>query len=203
MSKSCFSPVRETHGWCAEQYGTLPVPGTEISIHNIENPEQTVSIGERGELWIRGPQVMSGYWEQSEETDQTLRDGWLRTGDVGYMDEEGHLFLVDRIKDLILCSGYNVYPRTIEEAINLHPTVSEVTVIGIPDDYRGEAPKAFVRLQDGMTLTETELLDFLADKLSVIERPSMIEFRAELPKTMIGKLSKKELVEEETQRTQG
>ena len=146
---------------------------------------------------------MSGYWEQPEETDQTLRDGWLRTGDVGYMDEEGHLFLVDRIKDLILCSGYNVYPRTIEEAINLHPTVSEVTVIGIPDDYRGEAPKAFVRLQDGMTLTETELLDFLADKLSVIERPSMIEFRAELPKTMIGKLSKKELVEEETQRTQG
>jgi long-chain acyl-CoA synthetase len=179
------------------------VPGTEISIHDIENPEQTVSVGERGELWIRGPQVMSGYWQRPEETDQTLRDGWLRTGDVGYMDEEGHLFLVDRIKDLILCSGYNVYPRTIEEAINLHSAVSEVTVIGIPDDYRGEAPKAFVRLQDGMTLTETELLDFLADKLSVIERPSMIEFRAELPKTMIGKLSKKELVEEETQRTQG
>ena len=146
---------------------------------------------------------MSGYWQQPEETDQTLRDGWLRTGDVGDMDEEGHLFLVDRIKDLILCSGYNVYPRTIEEAINLHSAVSEVTVIGIPDDYRGEAPKAFVRLQDGTTLTETELLDFLADKLSVIERPSMIEFRAELPKTMIGKLSKKELVEEETQRTQG
>ena len=146
---------------------------------------------------------MSGYWQRPEETDQPLRDGWLRTGDVGYMDEEGHLFLVDRIKDLILCSGYNVYPRTIEEAINLHPAVSEVTVIGIPDDYRGEAPKAFVRLQDGMTLTDTELLDFLADKLSVIERPSMIEFRAELPKTMIGKLSKKELVEEETQRTHG
>ena len=146
---------------------------------------------------------MSGYWQRPEETAETLRDGWLRTGDVGYMDEEGHLFLVDRIKDLILCSGYNVYPRTIEEAINLHSAVSEVTVIGIPDDYRGEAPKAFVRLQDGMTLTETELLDFLADKLSVIERPSMIEFRAELPKTMIGKLSKKELVEEETQRTQG
>ncbi len=146
---------------------------------------------------------MSGYWQRPEETDQTLRDGWLRIGDVGYMDEEGHLFLVDRIKDLILCSGYNVYPRTIEEAINLHSAVSEVTVIGIPDDYRGEAPKAFVRLQDGMTLTETELLDFLADKLSVIERPSMIEFRAELPKTMIGKLSKKELVEQETQLTQG
>jgi len=181
----------------------LPVPGTEISIHDIENSEQTVSIGERGELWIRGPQVMSGYWQRPEETGETLRDGWLRTGDVGYMDEEGHLFLVDRIKDLILCSGYNVYPRNIEEAINLHPAVAEVTVIGIPDDYRGEAPKAFIRLQDGMTLTETEVLDFLTDKLSVIERPSMIEFRAELPKTMIGKLSKKELVEEETQRTLG
>ena len=181
----------------------LPVPGTEISIHDIENSEQTVPVGERGELWIRGPQVMSGYWQRPEETGETLRDGWLRTGDVGYMDEEGHLFLVDRIKDLILCSGYNVYPRNIEEAINLHPAVAEVTVIGIPDDYRGEAPKAFIRLQDGMTLTETEVLDFLTDKLSVIERPSMIEFRAELPKTMIGKLSKKELVEEETQRTLG
>ena len=181
----------------------LPVPGTEITIHDIENSEQTVPVGERGELWIRGPQVMSGYWQRPEETEETLRDGWLRTGDVGYMDEEGHLFLVDRIKDLILCSGYNVYPRNIEEAINLHPAVAEVTVIGIPDDYRGEAPKAFIRLQDGMTLTETEVLDFLTDKLSVIERPSMIEFRAELPKTMIGKLSKKELVEEETQRTLG
>ena len=179
------------------------MPGTEIAIHDIENSEQTVPVGERGELWIRGPQVMSGYWQRPEETEETLRDGWLRTGDVGYMDEEGHLFLVDRIKDLILCSGYNVYPRNIEEAINLHPAVAEVTVIGIPDDYRGEAPKAFIRLQDGMTLTETEELDFLTDKLSVIERPSMIEFRAELPKTMIGKLSKKELVEEETQRTLG
>ena len=202
ISLSLFFPISHP-ATKLSPHPQLPVPGTEISIHDIENPDQTVSVGERGELWIRGPQVMSGYWQQPEETDQTLRDGWLRTGDVGYMDEEGHLFLVDRIKDLILCSGYNVYPRTIEEAINLHSAVSEVTVIGIPDDYRGEAPKAFVRLQDGMTLTETELLDFLADKLSVIERPSMIEFRAELPKTMIGKLSKKELVEEETQRTQG
>ena len=179
----------------------LPVPATEISLHDLEDSAQTVPVGERGELWIRGPQVMAGYWQQSEETAQTLRDGWLRTGDVGYMDEEGHLFLVDRIKDLILCSGYNVYPRNIEDAIDRHPAVAEVTVIGVPDEYRGEAPKAFVRLQEGASLTEAELLEFLDDHLSKIERPSMIEFRAELPKTMIGKLSKKELVEEEMQRS--
>ena len=113
------------------------------------------------------------------------------------MDEEGHFFLVDRLKDLILCSGYNVYPRNIEEAIYLHSAVSEVTVIGIADEYRGEAPKAFVKLKEGETLNEMDLIEFLADKLSKIEMPSVIEFRSELPKTLIGKLSKKELVAEE------
>ena len=126
-----------------------------------------------------------------------LSDGWLRTGDSGYMDEEGHFFLVDRLKDLILCSGYNVYPRNVEEAIYLHPKVAEVTVIGIADEYRGEAPKAFVKLKDDATLTELELIEFLADKLSKIEIPSEVEFRSELPKTLIGKLSKKELKAEE------
>ena len=126
-----------------------------------------------------------------------LSDGWLRTGDSGYMDEEGHFFLVDRLKDLILCSGYNVYPRNVEEAIYLHPNVAEVTVIGIADEYRGEAPKAFVKLKDDAALTELELIEFLADKLSKIEMPSEVEFRSELPKTLIGKLSKKELKAEE------
>ncbi|MFP6870114.1 MAG: hypothetical protein VCE91_12360 [Nitrospinota bacterium] len=112
------------------------------------------------------------------------------------MDEEGHVFLIDRIKDLILCGGYNVYPRVIEDAILLHPSVSEVTVIGIPDEYRGQSPKAFVKLSEGASLTGGELCKFLEDKLSRIEIPREVEFRDDLPKTMIGKLSKKELANE-------
>ena len=175
----------------------LPVPGTDITIHNLEAPHDLMPVGERGEVWIKGPQIMKGYLNQAEETADTLRDGWLRTGDVGYMDDQGHFFLVDRLKDLILCSGYNVYPRMVEEAIYLHSAVSEVTVIGIKDEYRGESPKAFVKLKPNASLNETDLKQFLEDKLSKIEMPSKIEFRDELPKTIIGKLSKKELVAEE------
>jgi long-chain acyl-CoA synthetase len=119
------------------------------------------------------------------------------------MDEQGHFFLVDRLKDLILCSGYNVYPRMVEEAVYLHPSVAEVTVIGIDDDYRGQSPKAFVKLKDGKSLSAEELKTFLEDKISKIEMPSQIEFRDELPKTIIGKLSKKELVAEEQARLSG
>ena len=175
----------------------LPVPGTDITIHDLEAPHDLMPVGERGEVWIKGPQIMKGYLNQAEETTDTLRDGWLRTGDVGYMDDQGHFFLVDRLKDLILCSGYNVYPRMVEEAIYLHSAVSEVTVIGIKDEYRGESPKAFVKLKPNESLNETDLKQFLEDKLSKIEMPSHIEFRDELPKTIIGKLSKKELVAEE------
>ena len=175
----------------------LPVPGTDITIHDLEAPHDLMPVGERGEVWIKGPQIMKGYLNQAEETADTLRDGWLRTGDVGYMDDQGHFFLVDRLKDLILCSGYNVYPRMVEEAIYLHSAVSEVTVIGIKDEYRGESPKAFVKLKPNEPLNETDLKQFLEDKLSKIEMPSQIEFRDELPKTIIGKLSKKELVAEE------
>ena len=179
----------------------LPVPRTELSIHALEEPQSALPSGERGEVWIKGPQVMKGYWNREQETADSLQNGWFRTGDVGYMDEEGHFFLVDRIKDLILCGGYNVYPRMIEEAVYLHPAVAEVTVIGIDDAYRGQSPKAFIKLKEGASLTEDEMQAFLADKISKIEMPSTIEFRDELPKTIIGKLSKKELVAEETVRT--
>ena len=179
------------------------MPGTEISIHDLEAPHEAMPVGERGEVWIKGPQVMRGYLNRPEETADSLRDGWFRTGDVGYMDDEGHFFLVDRLKDLILCSGYNVYPRMVEEAIYLHPSVAEVTVIGIDDEYRGQSPKAFVKLKDGEQLTESEMKSFLEDKLSKIEMPSEIEFRLELPKTIIGKLSKKELVAEEAEKQPG
>ena len=174
-----------------------PLAGTIIEIRDLEDPDKLMPQGERGEVCVVGPQVMLGYWNRPEETAKVLKDGRLHTGDVGYIDEDGYVFLVDRIKDLILCSGYNVYPRTIEEAAYQHTAVAEAIAIGVPDDYRGEAPKLFVKLVDGASLTVEELDKFLEDYLSVIERPREIEIRDELPKTVVGKLSKKELVEEE------
>jgi long-chain acyl-CoA synthetase len=175
----------------------LPLPGTELSIRTLDGPDAAVPLGEKGEICLRGPQVMAGYWQKPEETTATLRGGWLRTGDVGTMDADGYLYLVDRLKEVIISGGYKVYPRHIEEAIHRHPAVVEVTVCGIPDDYRGEVPKAFVHLKDGATLTPEALRSFLTDKISPIEMPRQVEFRDALPKTMIGKLSKKELIAEE------
>jgi long-chain acyl-CoA synthetase len=136
---------------------------------------------------------MAGYWNKPEETKSAFVGRFFRTGDVGYMDEDGFIFIVDRIKDMINASGFKIYPRHIEDAIYEHAAVAEVTVIGIPDDYRGEAPKAFVKLKEGQQLNAEDLLAFLREKLSILEIPAEIEFREEMPKTMIGKLSKKEL----------
>lgn len=174
----------------------IPMPGTLVEIRSVDDPTVPMAIGERGEVCIRGPQVMKGYWENPEETANVLIDGLFRSGDVGYMDDDGYVFLVDRLKDIIIAGGYKIYPRHIEEAIHEHPAVAEVTVIGVDDEYRGQAPKAFVRLKENKTLSEAELQAFLKDKLSAIERPDYIEFRDELPKTLIGKLSKKELKQE-------
>ena len=178
----------------------LALPGTQIEIRALEARETALAVGEPGEVCIAGPQIMAGYWDNPEATAKTLKNGWVHTGDVGYLDEDGFLFLIDRIKDLIICSGYNVYPRVVEEAIYRHPAVAEVTVVGVPDEDKGEVPKAYVRLKPDQALSAEELLAFLEDKLSRIERPRHVEFRDELPKTMIGKLSKKELVAEEQAR---
>jgi long-chain acyl-CoA synthetase len=175
----------------------LPLPGTIVEIVDLVDRTRPVGPGERGEICIRGPQVMKGYFKQPEETALVLVDGRLHTGDIGTMDEDGYTFVVDRAKDLILCGGYNVYPRVVEEAIQLHPAVAEVVVAGIPDPYRGETVKAWIKLVEGARLTHEELTQFLLDKLSPIERPKTVEFRDELPKTMIGKLSRKALLEEE------
>jgi long-chain acyl-CoA synthetase len=177
-----------------------PLPGTIVSLRDLADPSKEVALGEKGEICIKGPQVMKGYWKRPEETANQFVGEYLRTGDVGIMDEDGFIFIVDRIKDLIICSGYNVYPRRIEEAIYEHPAVEEVTVIGIKDDYRGEAPKAFIKLKAGATATKDDILKHLEPKISKIEMPAEIEFRDALPKTMIGKLSKKELKAEEDQR---
>lgn len=176
----------------------LPLPSTIISLRALDDPGREVPQGEKGEICISGPQVMKGYWRRPAETaDQFTADGFLRTGDVARCDDAGFYYIEDRIKDLIICSGYNVYPRRVEDAIYTHPAVEEVTVIGIPDKYRGEAPKAFVKLRANQTVTTEALLQHLTTKLSKIELPSEIEFRDQLPKTMIGKLSKKELKAEE------
>ena len=175
-------------------------PGTVLEIRDPENPERLMPQGEHGEVCARGPQVMQGYWNRADATEATFAAGALRTGDIGYLDADGYLFLVDRIKDLILCGGYNVYPRTIEEALYEHPAVAEAAVIGIPDSYRGQSPKAFVALRKGEVVDEQTLRAFLQERLSKIEMPSAIEFRDALPKTMVGKLSKKELAEEEAAR---
>jgi long-chain acyl-CoA synthetase len=171
----------------------LPLPGTEFSIRSLEDPTIEVERGEAGEICIAGPQVMAGYWNKPEETETVFVGRFFRTGDVGYMDEEGFIFIVDRIKDMIIASGFKIYPRRIEDVLYEHPAVEEVTVIGIPDTYRGEAPKAFIKLKEGVQATKAELLEFLRPRLSKIELPAEIEFRDSLPKTLVGKHSKKEL----------
>lgn len=184
----------------------LPIPRTKIVICDPENTAREVAQGETGEICIEGPQVMLGYWNKSAETQNVLVNGRLRTGDIGHMDQDGFTFIVDRIKDLILVSGFNVFPRRIEEALYSHQGVSEAVAIGIPDQYRGESPKAFVTLKEGADASAKELLEFIRPKLSKVEIPVEVEIREELPKTMVGKLSKKELVAEEKakyeQRTQ-
>jgi long-chain acyl-CoA synthetase len=172
-----------------------PLPATDIRLIDLETNEPA-ELGGRGELQVKGPQVMLGYYNNEEATRDVFMDGWLRTGDVGYMDSDGYVFLVDRIKDIIISSGFKVYPRTIEEALSEHPAVDENNVIGVPDPHRGEAPVAFVKLKEGATVSEAELKKFLGDKLNKMEMPREIVFKDQLPKTLIGKLSKKELREE-------
>lgn len=179
------------------------LPETVIEIRDLADSTRMMPVGQKGEVCVRGPQVMAGYWNRPDETTAVFVDGALRTGDVGYLDEDGYLFLVDRIKDVILCGGYNVYPRMIEEALYLHPAVAEAVAIGIPDSYRGQAPKAFVTLRKDAQATPAELMDFLSAQISKIEMPKAVEIRESLPKSVVGKLSKKELVEEERQRAAG
>lgn len=174
----------------------VPVVQTRVELRSLEDRDQLAAPGERGEIALAGPQVMKGYWHRKEETADSLRDGWFFTGDVGVIDDDGFLFIVDRIKDMILVNGYNVYPRNIEEALYTHPSVAEVIVLGIPDEKRGEIPKAYIQTTDGAEIEIEGLRNFLAEHLSPIEMPREFEFRSELPKTAIGKPSKKDLRDE-------
>ncbi|MES2105247.1 MAG: long-chain fatty acid--CoA ligase [Pseudomonadota bacterium] len=180
----------------------LPTPGITFKFASVDDARQYVGLGERGEICVAGGNIMKGYWKKPEATaDVMTADGFLRTGDVGYMDEDGFVYIVDRTKDMILCGGYNVYPRNIEEAIYEHPAVAEVSVIGVPDAYRGQSPKAFIKLKAGAAgITLDEMKDFLKSRLGKHEMLQEMEIRAELPKTPVGKLSKKELYEEEVRK---
>jgi long-chain acyl-CoA synthetase len=182
----------------------MPMPGIVIRMLDLDDPTRYVPIGQRGELCIGGRNVMKGYWNNEAATAAvTTFDGLLRTGDVAYMDDDGFVFIVDRTKDMLLCSGYNVYPRTIEEAIYEHPAVEEVSVIGIHDEYRGQSPKAFIKLQDNApSFTLAELQAFLKERLGKHEMVQAMEIRGELPRTPVGKLSKKELYDEEAKKRQ-
>lgn len=174
----------------------LPYPATVIRIFSIDPPRRALAIGETGEISVSGPQVMVGYWKRPDETAKVMIDGYLATGDIGHMDKDGYVFITDRLKDMINASGFKVYPRNIEEAILLNPSVLECAVVGLSDPYRGQTVKAFVTLKAGATLSAEQLTTFLADKLSPIEMPKQIEFRSALPKTAVGKISKKQLLEE-------
>ncbi len=176
----------------------VPIPGTIVEIVSTEDGHTVLPAGARGEVCVRGPQVMKGYYNKPEETAQVIRNGRLHTGDVGYLDEDGYLFLVDRLKDMVIVRGYKVYPRQIEEAIYLHPAVGECIVAGVPDVERGETVWAWIKTKDGAALTGDELNAFLADKLSPIEIPRKYIIRGTaLPKTAVGKLSRKLLLEQE------
>jgi long-chain acyl-CoA synthetase len=175
----------------------VPIPSTDARIVDVATGEAEMPVGESGELTIKGPQVMKGYWNMPEETASTLRDGWLHTGDIARMDEDGYFYVVDRKKDMILAGGYNVYPRDIEEVLFEHPDVAEAVAVGVPDEYRGETVKAFVVKKAGSAVTEEELSAFCRERLAAYKVPKLVEFRAELPKSAVGKLLRRVLVEEE------
>lgn len=182
----------------------VPVPQTVIEIISMDDRVTPVPMGQPGEVCIRGPQVMAGYWNKPEETEFSMVGGRFHTGDIGTMDEDGYVFIVDRLKDIVIASGYKIYPRKVEEEIYRHPAVEECVAGGVPDKYRGETLKVWIKLREGMSLTAEELRAFLKEKLSPIEMPKLIEFRTTpLPKTLIGKLSRKALIAEEEAKTKG
>ncbi|WP_232939135.1 AMP-binding protein [Exiguobacterium aurantiacum] len=193
------SPV--THAnflWDKRIVGSIGVPLSDTSAKIVKADGETpADVGEIGEVMLHGPQVMKGYWQKPEETAAVLKDGWLATGDLGYMGEDGFFYIVDRKKDMIIAGGFNVYPREIEEVLYEHPAVKEAVCIGVPDPYRGETVKAFIVTRDGASVTEEELDKHCREKLAAYKVPKLYEFREELPKTFVGKILRRVLVDEE------
>jgi long-chain acyl-CoA synthetase len=174
----------------------VPVPGTDVRFVDAENRE--VPFGEIGELWVKGPQVMQGYWQRPDETARVLRDGWLATGDIAKMDEDGYIQIVDRKKDMILVSGFNVYPNEVEAVIATHPGVADTAVVGVPDDECGEIVVAFVTKKD-QALTEDDVRQHSKQALTGYKVPRMVVFKDDLPKSNVGKVLRKDLRDEANQ----
>ena len=179
--------------------GSIGIPVMDVDIHlvDVENGVEDVKPGDPGEILIKAPSVMKGYWNNPEETKSQLVDGWLHTGDIARADEDGYLYIVDRKKDMVIAGGFNIYPREIDEVLYQHPDVAEAMAVGVPDDYRGETIKAFVVLQPGAKVSEKEIVAFCKQKLAAYKVPKLVEFRESLPKSAVGKLLRKILREEE------
>ena len=171
----------------------LPIPDTEARIMDLETGTREVPVGEIGEITIRGPQVMKGYWNKPEETALVLRDGWLYTGDIAKKDADGYFYIVDRKKDMIIAGGFNIYPREVEEVLFECPKIQEAAVVGVPDPYRGETVKAFVVLKEGVTATAEEIIAFCRERMAAYKAPRQVVFRDSLPKSGVGKYLRREL----------
>jgi long-chain acyl-CoA synthetase len=180
----------------------VPLPDTDVKIVDLPTGEQELPVGEIGEIIIKGPQVMKGYWKLPTETANALRvgpdgqPGWFYSGDIGYQDEDGYFHISDRKKDMIIAGGYNIYPADVEAVLFEHPAVLEAAVIGVPDEHRGETVKAFVVLKEGQTATEEEIIAFCREQMAAYRAPRSIEFRDDLPKSMVGKVLRRELRED-------
>ena len=175
----------------------IPFPGMDVKLVDIDTGTAAVPRGEPGELLVKGPLVMKEYWENPEKTSQVLKDGWLYTGDIARMDEEGYFYIVDRKSDMVIAGGYNIYPRDIDEVLFQHPKVLEAVAVGVPHEYRGETIKAFIVLKPGETASAEEIIDFCKEHLAIYKVPKIIEFRKELPKSAIGKILRRILRDEE------
>jgi long-chain acyl-CoA synthetase len=194
------NPIEQTVGPRHPKSMGLPLPGTDARIVDADTGQRELPVGEVGELVIRGPQVMRGYWRREEETRQVLRDGWLYTGDMARRDADGYFYIEDRKKDMIKSGGENVYPREVEEVLLRHPAVKDAVVAGIPQELRGELIKAYVVLKDGETAASADLLEHCRRNLAKFKVPKRVEFRSELPKTIVGKVLRRVLVDEELKR---
>lgn len=178
----------------------LPISDTDCKIVDLETGTRELGENQVGELIIKGPQVMKGYWNMPEDTAATLRDGWLYTGDIAKMDEDGYFYIVDRKKEMIIAGGYNIYPRDVEEVLYEHPKVMQAAVVGVPDKYRGETVKAFVVLRPGETMSEQEVIEYCRQKMAAYKVPRLVEFRDSLPMSAVGKILRRELAAEERKR---
>jgi long-chain acyl-CoA synthetase len=175
----------------------IPFPDNDVRLVDVENGTEDVKPGDPGEIIMKGPLIMKGYWNNPEETAGQLIDGWLHTGDIAIADEDGYLFIVDRKKDMIIAGGFNIYPREIDEVLYQHPKIAEAASVGVPDEYRGETVKAFIVLKPGQTATDKEIVDFCKTKLTAYKVPKQVEFRESLPKSAVGKILRKVLKLEE------